>query len=82
MTLSKDVIRFFPTFTLHDATRISNARAWMARPLGEQRRNLTKQEAALPLMSACCHDIGMWYSDSGYISGFGVKATIRPLSRF
>ena len=31
----------------------------MARLLDEQRRNLTKQEAALLLMSACCHDIGM-----------------------
>ena len=59
VTLSKDVIRFFPTFTLHDATHISNVCAWMARLLGEQRRNLTKQEAALLLMSACCHDIGM-----------------------
>ena len=59
VTLSKDVIRFFPTFTLHDATHISNVCAWMARLLGEQRRNLTRQEAALLLMSACCHDIGM-----------------------
>ncbi|MBR0280678.1 MAG: hypothetical protein IJQ81_03685 [Oscillibacter sp.] len=59
VTLSKDVIRFFPTFTLHDATHISNVCAWMARLLGEQRSNLTKQEAALLLMSACCHDIGM-----------------------
>ena len=59
VTLSKDVIRFFPTFTLHDATHISNVCAWMARLLGEQRRNLTKQESALLLMSACCHDIGM-----------------------
>lgn len=59
VTVSKDIIRFFPTFTLHDATHIGNVCAWMARLLGEQRQNLTKQEAALLLMSACCHDIGM-----------------------
>lgn len=59
VTLSKDIIRFFPTFTLHDETHIANVCNWMIRLLGNQKGELSASEAALLVMSACCHDIGM-----------------------
>lgn len=59
ITLSKDINRFFPTFTLHDETHIVNVCNWMTRLLGEQRNRLSSHEAALLVMAACCHDIGM-----------------------
>lgn len=57
--LSKDIIRFFPTFTLHDETHIVNVCCWMTRLLGGRKMELSACEAALLSMSACCHDIGM-----------------------
>ena len=63
VTLSKDIIRFFPTFTLHDETHIANVCNWMIRLLGERKTDLSAAEAALLIMSACCHDIGMSVSD-------------------
>ncbi len=56
---SKDIIRFFPNFTLHDITHIRNVCNWMTELLGERANELTAQDAAMLLMSACCHDIGM-----------------------
>ena len=34
ITLAKDIIRFFPTFTLHDIVHICNVCNWMYRLLG------------------------------------------------
>ena len=59
LTLSKTIIRFFPTFTLHDETHSVNVCQWMWALLGERAKDLKPQEAALLLMAACCHDIGM-----------------------
>ena len=59
LNLSKYIVRFFPTFTLHDETHSANVCRWMWVLLGEQRAQLTAHEAALLLMAACCHDIGM-----------------------
>ena len=56
---SKDIIRFFPNFTLHDITHITNVCNWMTALLGDRANELTAQDAAMLLMSACCHDIGM-----------------------
>lgn len=56
---SKDIIRFFPNFTLHDITHIKNVCNWMTALLGERANELSAQDAAMLLMSACCHDIGM-----------------------
>lgn len=61
--LSKDVIRFFPTFTLHDGTHLAGVCKWMIRLLGDKKDNLTFEEAAMLVMAACCHDIGMSVSD-------------------
>ena len=57
--LTKDIIRFFPNFTLHDETHSANVCRWMWRLLGDRAGELSVNEAALLLMAACCHDIGM-----------------------
>lgn len=60
LNLSKYIVRFFPTFTLHDETHSVNVCQWMWVLLGEEgRKKLTPHEAALLLMAACYHDIGM-----------------------
>lgn len=61
--LSKDVIRFFPTFTLHDGTHLAGVCKWMIRLLGDKKDDLTVEEAAMLVMAACCHDIGMSVSN-------------------
>lgn len=61
--LSKDVIRFFPTFTLHDGPHLAGVCKWMIRLLGDKEDDLTVEEAAMLVMAACCHDIGMSVSD-------------------
>lgn len=63
VTLSRDVIRFFPTFTLHDGTHLAGVCRWMIRLLGDSKDELTAEEVAILLMSACCHDMGMSVSD-------------------
>ncbi len=52
----------FPMFTLHNETHICNVMRLMADLLGDEVHILTRDEAALLIMSACCHDIGMSYS--------------------
>ena len=64
LDLSKDIIRFFPNFTFHDGSHSAHVCDWMARLLGERTKDLTAHEAALLLMAACCHDIGMSVSDA------------------
>lgn len=57
--ISKDIIRFFSNYTLHDITHIKNVCKWMIDLLGERKEDLSAEEAALLVMAACCHDIGM-----------------------
>ncbi len=64
LDLSRSIIRFFPTFTLHDGTHSANVCRWMYRLLGVRAEELTAYEAALLLMAACCHDIGMSVTDA------------------
>ena len=52
--LAKDVIRFFPTFTLHDSTHIAGVCRWMVRLLGDWAAELNAQDAALLMVTACC----------------------------
>ena len=60
ITLSKSIILTFPNFTLHDETHIHNVCEWMVKLLGASGvKKLTANEAAMLLMSACCHDVGM-----------------------
>lgn len=63
ITLAKDIIRFFPTFTLHDIVHICNVCDWMYRLLEDRAEELTAADAALLVMSAACHDIGMSVSE-------------------
>ncbi len=53
----------FPMFTLHNETHICNVMQLMADLLGDDLDKLTRDETAMLIMSACCHDIGMSYSD-------------------
>ena len=63
ITLAKDIIRFFPTFTLHDIVHICNVCDWMYRLLEGRTEELTAADTALLVMAAACHDIGMSVSD-------------------
>lgn len=53
----------FPMFTLHNETHICNVMQLMADLLGDSIEKLTRDEAAMLVMAACCHDIGMSYSN-------------------
>lgn len=59
LTLAKDIIRSFPTFTLHDNVHICNVCDWMYKFLGDYAKEITAADAALLVMSAACHDLGM-----------------------
>lgn len=63
LALSKSIIRFFPTFTLHDESHSAQVCRWMWVLMGEKRKQVTAHETALLLMAACCHDIGMSVSE-------------------
>ncbi|MDE5938923.1 MAG: ATP-binding protein [Lachnospiraceae bacterium] len=53
----------FPMFTLHNETHICNVMQLMTYLLGDHLDQLTRDEAAMLIMSACCHDIGMSCSE-------------------
>ena len=53
----------FPMFTLHNETHICNVMQLMVDILGDNLETLTRDEAAMLIMSACCHDVGMSYSN-------------------
>lgn len=53
----------FPMFTLHDETHICNVMRIMEHLLGERINDLSRDEAAMLVLAACCHDIGMSVSE-------------------
>ena len=59
LVLANDINRFFPKFTLHDEYHSARVCEWMYALLGEHAEELTALEAALLVMAACYHDIGM-----------------------
>lgn len=61
---SKTIRDTFPFYTLHDEVHICNVMRLMAELLGDKISLLTRDEAALLIMAACCHDIGMSYNES------------------
>ena len=61
--LAKTIRNTFPMYTLHDDTHICNVLRLMKDLLGERLCDLSRDETAMLLLSACCHDIGMSYSD-------------------
>lgn len=58
-TLSKKIIDSFPYYTLHDNTHTAGVCKWMHLLLGDKAKLISMKEAALLLMAACCHDLGM-----------------------
>lgn len=54
----------FPMFTLHDETHICNVLRIMAELLGDRLEELTRDETAMLILAACCHDIGMSVSEA------------------
>ena len=58
--LAKTIRDFFPMYTLHDEAHICNVMRKMAQLLGEQGMALlSRDEAAMLILAACCHDLGM-----------------------
>lgn len=60
---AKTIRDTFPFYTLHDEVHICNVMRLMAELLGDGLSFLTRDEAALLVMAACCHDIGMSYTE-------------------
>lgn len=58
-TISGTITELLPNFTKHDSTHIKSVLDWMAILLENKLDILTKEETALLIMSACCHDVGM-----------------------
>lgn len=59
---AKTIRDTFPLYTLHDEVHICNVLNLMAELLGNEIERLNRDEAAMLILSACCHDIGMSYS--------------------
>lgn len=53
----------FPMYTLHDETHICNVLRIMEQLLGDDVSELTRDETAMLILAACCHDVGMSYSE-------------------
>lgn len=53
----------FPMYTLHDETHICNVLRLMDQLLGDKSDRLSRDETAMLVLCACCHDIGMSYSE-------------------
>ena len=60
---AKTIRDTFPMYTLHDETHICNVLRIMDQILGDCVENLTQDETAMLILAACCHDVGMSYSD-------------------
>lgn len=58
------VIETFPTYTLHNSTHARNVAIKMAELLGPKMEELTALEAAMLILSAFWHDIGMVFTES------------------
>lgn len=54
----------FPTYTLHDEVHICNVLRRMDDLLSSRISELTRDETAMLILSACCHDIGMSYNEN------------------
>lgn len=63
MNLSKTIRDTFKTYTLHDEIHICNVMTHMLNIVGNGDESLTRDECAMLIMAACCHDIGMSISE-------------------
>ena len=59
---AKTIRDTFPLYTLHDETHICNVMRIMAQLLGPSIDKLNRDEAAMLILAACCHDVGMSYT--------------------
>lgn len=71
ITRAKTIRDNFPMYTLHDETHICNVLCKMAELLGDAIDKLSRDEAAMLILAACCHDIGMSYSEKERAELFG-----------
>lgn len=60
---AKTIRDTFPMYTLHDETHICNVLRIMEQLLGDDVSELTRDETAMLILAACCHDVGMSYSE-------------------
>lgn len=60
---AKTIRDTFPMYTLHDEIHICNVLRLMVQLLGDCADDLTRDEAAMLVLAACCHDVGMSYTD-------------------
>ncbi|MBL8233758.1 MAG: ATP-binding protein [Bryobacterales bacterium] len=60
------VVQHMPLYTLHDYRHIHNVIRWMERLLGPHLAELSALEAALLLLAAHVHDLGMALSEQEY----------------
>lgn len=74
---AKTIRDTFPFYTLHDEVHICNVMRLMAELLDDRINSLTCDEAALLVMAACCHDIGMSYTEGEKKELFNNKDTVR-----
>ena len=65
-TISGTITELLPNFTKHDTTHIASVLDWMVKLIGGKNnlKKLKKEEVAMLIMIACCHDVGMSISDS------------------
>lgn len=70
---AKTIRDTFPMYTLHDETHICNVLRIMDQILGDCVENLTQDETAMLILAACCHDVGMSYSDQEKRSFFKIE---------
>jgi len=57
--LANTIRDVFPLYTLHNEKHMCNVIRLMQELLGNGLENLTRDEAAMLLLAACCHDLGM-----------------------
>lgn len=63
LSLAKTIRDMFPLYTLHDEVHISNVLRLMEKLLGNHLETLSRDETAMLILAACCHDIGMSCSE-------------------
>ncbi|NJC68287.1 hypothetical protein HC031_00920 [Planosporangium thailandense] len=56
------VVETFPTYTLHDRRHAENVRVLMEKLLGDQLAKVSQLEAAMLILAAHFHDLGMVYT--------------------
>lgn len=61
---SKTIRDTFPLYTLHDETHIIGVIRLMEALLGNHIDKLSRDELAMLILAACCHDIGMSYNEA------------------